>query len=149
MAINYTTEELAELAELKDYQISLLENLVEKIEGWRSANGIPDTIIDPLDTTKTKKYVLSKEEAYQFTKWLQDTISSETNFLPKKGTKLILYSGNAPSGTPLWKELQQFHFRLTIATFRKPVLNIFSSYRRKSLDKKEIKHIRGTSFPLA
>ena len=45
--------------------------------------------------------------------------------------------------------LQQFHFRLTIATFRKPVLNIFSSYRRKSLDKKEIKHIRGTSFPLA
>ena len=45
--------------------------------------------------------------------------------------------------------LQQFHFRLTIATFRKPVLNIFSSYRRKSLEKKEIKHIRGASFPLA
>ena len=45
--------------------------------------------------------------------------------------------------------LQQFHFRLMIATFRKPVLNIFSSYRRKSLEKKEIKHIRGASFPLA
>ena len=47
------------------------------------------------------------------------------------------------------RKLQQFHFRLTIATFRKPVLNIFSSYRRKSLEKKEIKHIRGASFPLA
>ena len=51
----------------------------------------------------------------------------------------------------LWNQsyLQQFHFRLTIATFKKPVLNILSSYRRKSFENEGIKHIRCASFPLA
>ena len=42
--------------------------------------------------------------------------------------------------------LQQFHFRLIITTFGKPVMNIFNSYRRKSLVNKESKHIELRAF---
>jgi hypothetical protein len=44
--------------------------------------------------------------------------------------------------------IQQFHFKLMIAAFRKPVMNIFNSYRRKSFENKGIKYIRCASFPL-
>lgn len=98
MDINFDTDDLRYLTENQKY---LLQDLVDKIESWREINGI---------NTDYKNYKLSNEETAAFTKWLQDTIKESVSFIPEKGTKLILYSGNTPAGVPLWKELSESDF---------------------------------------
>lgn len=45
--------------------------------------------------------------------------------------------------------LQQFHFRLIISAFRKPMVNIFSRNSQKSRFNKLIESFRRTCFPFA
>ena len=61
-------------------------------------------------------------------------------FVADNPTNSFLITVN-PCLTNIKSLLQQFHFKLIITTFGKPVLNILSSYIRKSFDNKDIKHI--------
>lgn len=45
--------------------------------------------------------------------------------------------------------LQQFHFRLIISAFRKPMVNIFSCNIQKSFFNKQTDRFRRTCFPFA